>query len=323
MIQLSGPVLITGGGGYLGTALSSTLASRGTQVVRLGRPGSAFPVLPKTGQSRRVTELEGDVRARETWERAVGSVAVVFHLAAQTSARRADENLQEDFDANVRPMIHLVETCRSHGVQPYIVFASTVTVTGIPERLPVDETHVDRPITVYDLHKKIAEEYLLAFVERGEIHGCVLRLANVYGPGPPAGSVDRGILNRMIGKAIRGEELTIYGEGNHLRDYLYVSDAVTAFIAAAAGRERTRGRRFVVGTGIGHTVAEVFQLVADRVAHKTGHRVPVTYADPPEPLTPIESRDFVSDSTALRAAVGWMPEHSLVSGIDQTVEALR
>ena len=274
-----------------------------------------------TRGAMRLKEAFGDIQSCETWQRVLEGVDIVFHLAAQTSLNVAEEDPVADFNANVLPLLHLVETCRREGLCPAVIFAGTVTETGIPIRWPVDETHPDHPLTVYDLHKWMAEQYLKHYVGLGVIRGTVLRLANVYGPGPRSQSRDRGILNQTIAKALRGETLTIYGSGNQLRDYIYVEDAALAFLTAGANLERVNGKHFVIGTGEGHTLAETFHLVADEVRLITGRRVEIEHVEPPAPLTPIETRNFVADSRSFSELTGWIPSTSLREGMVQTIKA--
>jgi UDP-glucose 4-epimerase len=194
-------------------------------------------------------------------------------------------------------------------------------VAGIPSRLPVGENHLDHPVTVYDLHKQMAEQYLCWYAEQGLVRGVTLRLANVYGPGPRSSRIDRGILNQMILKALAGETLTVYGAGDQVRDYLYVEDAARAFLSAALHSEALNGKYFVIGSGRGHTIAEAVNLVADLAKAKTGRPVTVDHIPPPKNILPIEQRNFVADSGQFSQATGWQAGIPFARGIELTMEA--
>lgn len=312
-------ILVTGGAGYLATNLIGLLMDADCEVVRLGRSKTEF--IPPSDHRARLEDLVGDVRERAVWERALAKVDIVFHFAAQTSVYVANEDPQADLNNNVLPMLHLLEVCRHQRRQPIVLFAGTVTEAGIPTCLPVDETHDDHPITVYDLHKLMAENYLKYYTGQAVVRGAVLRLANVYGPGPRSSAADRGVLNLMIRRALAGETLTVYGKGEHLRDYVYVEDVANAFIKAAANIDQALGRHFVIGSGSGHTITEALNLVSERAAAKNGKRALVTHIDPPTPQSPIEARSFIADSTQFTQITGWRPRWSLVEGIDRTIEA--
>ncbi len=308
--------LITGGSGYLAHSLSRLLDDGQARVRRLVRPGSPAP----EHRSPRIEDVSGSAASREDLARAMDGADVIHHLAAQTSVYKANEDPAADLQANAVALLNILETARADGRAPLVLMAGTVTQTGLPERLPVDESHPDRPVTVYCMHKLLAEHYVEHYARSGWARGACLRLANVYGPGPRSSSADRGILNLMIRKALSGEDLKVYGAGDFLRDYVYVEDVAAAFAAAAAHPEAVNGRHFVVATGAGRTLAQAVNLVADRVAVRTGRRVRVEHVTPPAGLSPIESRNFVGDHSALTAATGWRPSVTLEQGIDRTIE---
>jgi UDP-glucose 4-epimerase len=312
-------ILVTGGTGYLASALVLMLKNTECRIVMLGRR-DAFRE-PVAGAAK-VSYVYGDVSNPSVWERNLEGIDFIFHFAAQTSAYVANDNPIADQAVNVMSMLHLLEACRRRGAPTTICFSSSVTVAGIPERLPVDETHLDHPLTMYDLHKQMAEQYLRWYSEQGFVRGVTLRLANVFGPGPRSSRTDRGILNQMIRRALAGEPLTVYGAGDQVRDYVYVDDVARAFIAAARHGETLSGGRFVVGSGQGHTIAEAMRMVAARSAAKTGTRVVVQHLEPPGSLSPIEERHFVADSRRFCAATGWYARCNLAEGIDRTLEAL-
>ncbi len=263
----------------------------------------------------------GDVRDPSIWEQTLDGIDFIFHFAAQTSTYVANDNPVDDQAINVMPILYLLEACRRRATRPTVCFASTVTVSGIPEHLPVDETYPDHPLTVYDLHKQMAEQYLRWYAEQGFGRGVILRLANVYGPGPRSSRTDRGILNQMIHRALACEPLTVYGPGNQIRDYVYVEDVSRAFIAAARHGEELNGRYFVIGSGQGHTIAEAMRMIAEQAAGKTGTEVMVRHIEPPASLSPIEQRHFVADSRRFCSATGWNAHHTLAEGISRTMEA--
>ncbi len=310
-------VLITGGFGYIATALVQLLKNVACHIVRLDRQDATPP--PISGEAQ-IEDISGDICDFSIWQKTLHKVDVVFHFAAQTSTYTANDNPSTDAKVNVLPMLHLLETCRRNNWHPAVLFSSTVTVIGIPSRLPVDETQTGQPITVYDLHKLMAEEYLKYYVHQGLLQGTVLRLSNVYGPGPKSSRSDRGILNLMIRKALAGETLTIYGTGDYLRDYIYIEDVARAFLMAKINIEHINGRHFVIGSGQRHTITEAINLVADRAAIKTGRRVNVEHIEPKSLQSPIEARNFVADSGQFSSATGWKAVLTLTEGIDRTIE---
>jgi len=285
-------VAITGAAGFLGARLVDRLAREHCRILRIAR--SPLPPIDERPAAT-VIDIRGDVGERELWDRVVDA-DIIFHFAAQTSVAAAAADPDADFRANVTPLRHLLAACRDHGRRPIVLFAGTVTQAGIPSRLPVDEHCTDDPITVYDRHKLMAENDLKAAAAAGTLRGATLRLANVYGPGAHGRRADRDVLNRMIGAAVRGQPLTLFGTGEYLRDYIFVEDGVS--------------------------IREAFTLIAERVESITGRPVAVTAMEPAAPLSRIERRHFVGDHSRFSAVTGWRPRWSLAAGIDRTIEAL-
>lgn len=312
-------VLITGASGFIGNALASSLSRVECEIVRSSR--NAEKLLPLPG-SAKIVDREVDYADTGIWPRLTDGVDIVFFLGAQTSANDANEEPDRDFRENVLPLLNLLQHCRESGRRPAIVFASTATVVGMTENLPVTEGIFENPVTVYDIHKLCCEKYLSYYAGNGFVKSCSLRLANVYGPGTSASSADRGILNMMIRRAIQKESLSIYGEGLQVRDYTYISDVVDALQAAAANIEQTNGRYFNIGNGRGYNFIEAFDTIADCVTSMLGHDVCIEHVAAPDDLALIERRNYVADSRRFTEATGWTAQIKLREGIRQTIERL-
>jgi len=166
-----------------------------------------------------------------------------------------------------------------------------------------------------------AENYLKYYIRNHFVNGVILRLANVYGPGPKSSSADRGILNFMIKKSLKGENLTVYGKGNFLRDYIFIHDVVKAFLMAGMHIEKLNGNHFVIGSGQGHAIAEAVNMVAERSLAKIGKKVAVEHIEPPSPQSPIESRNFIANTERFNTATHWQAATTLQEGIDRTIDA--
>lgn len=312
-------IAITGGAGYLATNLVHALKETNCRITRIDLPDAQFETM---GGRSQIIDFYGDIRRPSTWEEAAAAADVIFHFAAQTSTYVANADPAADVENNVLPLLRLLELCRQREWHKTIVFSSTVTVAGIPPRIPVDETFPECPVTIYDLHKLIAEQYLKYYTRMNAVSGTVLRLANVYGPGPRSSRPDRGVLNQMTRRALAGEALTVYGQGEQLRDYVHVEDVVQAFLQAGLHIDLLKGEHFIIGSGQGYSLAGAMNLIADRVALKTGKRVAVEHIDPPSPQSPIEFRNFVADSSRFSNLTGWKAGYTLIQGIDQTIERL-
>jgi UDP-glucose 4-epimerase len=310
-------ILVTGASGYLANNLTRLLQNIPCTLRRLSRK----PALPVLNGEATIENIQGEITKTSVWHQAMDGVDIVFHFAGQTSVYVADEDPDLDYKANVLPMLHMLETCKKNGGRTDIIFAGTSTQVGLSETLPVDEMFQDRPITIYDLHKWMAENYLKCYSRMGVVRGVTLRLTNVYGPGPESSSADRGFLNTMVRRAISGQSLTLYGEGEFVRDYIYVDDVLSAFLLASKNMASLNQSHFVLGSGEGHSISEALHKVVDRTALKTGERVSVKSIESPKTMSPIEERNFIADSNSFSKITDWEPEISLNDGIDKTLEA--
>jgi len=298
----------------VGSALHGQLLADGHEIICQSR--SVHSDSPKTRWIRH--ELTSD-----SWEGlALPDIDVVYHLAGQTSVYQARQDPIDDLFANVAALLRLLEHFRKQPHPPFIVLASTVTVTGLTERLPIDESAIDRPITFYDLSKLSAEMYLDQYVREGWIRGCSLRFANVFGRSLPGQQADRGVIDKILKRALAGQPLTVFGAGDYLRDYIFIDDIVSALILAPRHSEQTSGRRFVLGTGQALTVKQAFAKIAARVNAATGINVEVVHIEPPAGLSAIEYRNAVIDSSAFSQVTGWRPQYNFDSGLEQACQSL-
>jgi UDP-glucose 4-epimerase len=309
-------IVVTGALGFLGTRIVEELSGVDCEIVRIVRRAAPAP----EGVARLVDVID-DVRHRATWARAIEGADLVFHLAARTDAVGAGAHREADYESNVRPVLHFLDACAGLARKPALVFAGSVTQAGSARQAP-GTAAPDDPQSVYDEHKLAAERRLEEHSRAGEARTVTLRLSNLYGPGPRSSAPGRGVLNAMIGRALAGEALTVYASGAFVRDYLHVTDAARAFLAAGEFIARMDDVHYVVGSGEGHTIDAAFNLVADRVAARTGRAVPVVHVEPPAPLSALEARSFVADASRFRAATGWRPRWGLAAGIDQTIEEM-
>lgn len=309
-------VLVTGAGGYIGSALTAALVAAGAGVIRLSRG----PLPPLAGTS----DVMGDPRRAATWAGALLEADTVFHLAGETSLYAALADPLASLEANVLPLVHLGQAFRKAGRCPVVVAASTCTVFGLAQSLPVSDAAPPLPLSHYDTHKLMAEMQLAQDCREGFVRGCALRLANVYGLGPRSqGASDRGILDRMVRKALVGEAITVYGDGTHVRDYIHLDDVVAAFLAAGSCAQAWDGGALMAATGRPNTLGQAFALVAERVAALTGAPpVPLCMAPWPAGAHAAEFRNFVGTAERLRSLTGWAPAVSLTDGIDRTIREL-
>jgi UDP-glucose 4-epimerase len=242
-------VLVTGGLGLVGSCLATTLRDEGYEVVILDDSSSA---LPDRGDGISGTQLcRGDVAQSEDIQRLpAGAWSLVFHLAAQADVARSVQEPEEDFRVNALGTINLLEWCRSRQVGRFI-YASTVAVYDPGASKPIREEAPLAPSSPYGASKLAGEAMVAAYHRTYGLSTCVLRLFNVYGPG-----MTKYVIHDLIRKLQQDPvDLEILGTGEQVRDYVYIKDAVGAFLAAA--RLSSPGAILNMGSGRGIRIADL------------------------------------------------------------------
>ena len=312
-------ILITGGRGYIGSVLVQFLADVDCKIILLDCSPEA-KWMPKH-QRAEVSLLHGDISTRQTWTSALTGVDYVFHLAA-LEYHRSKYNIIRDLQVNAMSVLHFLEVCRENDFRPKVIFSSSANLFGFVEAVPVNERNRDNPPSLWSVHKLLAENYFRVYAQQYGIESVILRLANVYGPTVRPDVSTRVVINKMIAEALAGKSLTLYANQNCIRDFVFLADVVRAFIyAGAENRLSSASSLYVIGSGEGKTIAEAWQIIADKIKARTGKDVPIKF-DGSVKVEPLDMRNFVADTTLFRQATGWKPQMSLEKGIELTVEAL-
>jgi len=219
--------IVTGGAGFIGSHLVEALACQGIQVSVLDNLVS--------GDQRRIHPNavlnQMDIRSNEAKELIIREKPdVLFHLAAQTDVQKSILDPKYDADVNVYGTINLLEACREVG-DIKLIFASSSAVYGSLQRDRISEEDPVAPISYYGLSKLFAESYIRLFYQLYDIPYTILRFSNVYGPGQtPKG--EGGVVAVFLERIYARKPLTVHGDGEQTRDFIYVKDVVSAMLAA-------------------------------------------------------------------------------------------
>lgn len=309
-------ILITGGRGYIGSALTQSLAEIQCKLILFDQlPIEAWR--PKSPVAE-VVLRKGDVSAAQFWNKALPGVDYVFHLAAKEYSYRSEYDPEQDFQFNALPILRLLEVCRLKTYRPKIVFASSANLFGLVDTLPVNEDTRDNPLTMWAVHKLTAENYLRLYAGQFGIQSIALRLANVYGPTVRRAAMNRVVINKVIAMALKGETLVTYANQGCVRDYVFLQDVVGAFLLAGACCGSTQNPFYVIGSGEGKSIADVWQLISDCVKPHVGKNVPIRLDDSVK-IESLELRNFVADTKCFQKATGWKSRTGLRQGIDISV----
>ncbi len=306
-------VLVTGGYGLLGGWLVRALVDEGAHVVVIRRDRPARSTLELLGLESRVDVVDGDVCAAGLVARALADYEVdtVFHLAAQTLVGTARRAPGLTFEVNVRGTWTVLEACRAAGVRRTIV-ASSDKAYGRHADLPYRETHELRPVFPYDVSKAACDLIARSYWPSFGLPVAVTRCANLYG----GGDLNRSRLVPEAICAVLAERApVIRSDGTPERDFLYVEDAVAAYLAIwdALGRGEALGEAFNAGAGSPHRVGDVVA----RICRLAGSVVAPDVRGAGTPEGEID-RQWV-DATKLSELTGWRPAIGLDEGLARTL----
>src|SRR3954467_13803008 len=336
--RYSKPVLVTGGCGFIGCNLADRLAGRGNEVIVLDNV--APPGVRENAQwlkkqhGERVDIIVADIREPIPVIDAVREASAVIHLAAQVAVTDSVADPITDFEINARGTINVLEAVRLHNPSAPVLSASTNKVYG---RL-IDDTQIVRaglryhpaspaladgisenaPLDFYSPYgcsKGTAYQYVRDYARVFGLQTVVMRMSCIYGP-RQFGTEDQGWIAHFLLSALRGDRLTIFGDGYQVRDALHVSDAADAWLAALDQIALVRGRVFNLGGGPSNAVS-LLELI-DVLRKLTGSQLAYSFAD----WRPGDQPWYVTDTRALSAALGWKPKTSLQDGLTSLHEWL-
>jgi UDP-glucose 4-epimerase len=310
------PVLVTGGAGFIGSHLCDRLLAEGHGVVAVDdlATGRRENLQDASAHGGSFTFVEMDVREGgllEVFTR--HRPEVVMHLAAQSGVRPSLEDPDHDAGVNIMGTLNVLRCASAVGSRKVVYAASGGTVYGEPTSLPVGEASAagSHPESPYGISKKVVLDYLSFYSRQRGLDFTALALGNVYGPRQdPTG--EAGVIAIFGSSMLAGDTPTIFGDGEQTRDYVYVEDTVTAFVAAM---DRASGAMINIGTGLETSVNALHAMLADIL----GTRSAAEYGPQPEG----ELRKIALDNALAASVLGWKPETDLRSGLERTVDHLR
>jgi UDP-glucose 4-epimerase len=311
--------MITGGLGFIGSNIARELAELGADVLLMDSliPDSGGNFFNIDGIADRVRVNIADVRQESTMNHLVRDRQVIFNLAGQVSHIDSMRDPYTDLDINCRSQLSILEACRRFNPGAKVVFAGTRQVYGKPDSLPVTEDHLVRPTDVNGINKAAGENYHILYNNVFNVRACSLRLTNVYGPRQLIKHDRQGFIGWFIRLALEGREIQIFGDGSQTRDFVYVEDAVDAFLRAGAS-DSVNGHVFNVGGSEPISHAELVKLLIEVAGAGTVRHVPW-----PAEKKAIDIGSFYADSSRFRETVGWTPRVSLRAGLAKTIDYYR
>jgi nucleoside-diphosphate-sugar epimerase len=312
-------VLVTGGAGFLGSALCHALARHGARVTALDAMMEDGGANRANLEGASVLLVRGDIRDTELRSLCEGA-EVLFNMAAQTSHMGGQRDPVADIGVNAVAQVRLIQTMREAARAATVVHASTRQFYGRPQYLPVDERHTVNPPDANGVSKWAGEQYWL--LEQRVLGRPVvsLRLTNCYGPRLRIRDARQTFLGIWLRRVLEGEGFEVWG-GEQLRDLTYVDDVTEAFLLAAeaAPRPDVAGRVFNLG---GAAPASLLDLARRLIAANDG-RGHYVVKEFPADRAPIDIGSYHADDRAFREATGWAPRVDLDEGLRRTLDWYR
>ncbi len=298
---MSKTYLVTGGAGFIGSHIAAYLIKEGRRVIVLDNLSTG-----KVGNVPKGAEfIAMDLADKKQYERLRNIKAdAVFHLAGQSSGEASFADPWYDFQSHVVSTFLLLDHCKKHAIGRFI-YASSMSVYGDPESLPVCETAPVQPKSFYGAGKASAENYIRLYQSLG-LRTTILRFFNVYGPGQNLDNMRQGMASIYLAFMLKGVPVTVKGSKERFRDFLYIDDLVSGWMQAYENTDAV-GKTYNLCNGCKTTVAE---LIDDLRVVLGDADYPVEYVEG----TQGDQFGLYGDNTLIRKDLGWMPRISLQEG---------
>jgi UDP-glucose 4-epimerase len=306
-------ILVTGGAGFIGSHLANRLLELGYSVTVVDNESTGL----RQNVPHQADYFPGDVRKPEDLEKAFKRhIDAVFHIAGQASNVHSFADPMSDLTTNVIGTLNVLQACIAHKV-PRILFASSMTVYGHPDLLPVPVTQLPRPISYYGITKYAAERYVMATAGRNdldfEFNATAFRMFNVFGERQRLDNPYQGALGFFLGNVLREEPVTVHGDGEQTRDFIYIRDVVDAWMTALTS---PTAYQKVFNLGCGKPIS--INRLVDEILGMNGQSrktYPVVHGS----VRPGDQRHMVADISQTSEILGWSPKTPFPEALQYTL----
>jgi nucleoside-diphosphate-sugar epimerase len=305
--------LVTGGAGFIGSALADRLLAEGARV-RVLDDFSTGRRENLAGALGRIELVEGSVTDPDVCAAACAGAHLVFHQAAIPSVSRSVADPLRTHEVGATGTLRMLAAARDAGVRRF-VYAGSSSAYGDTPTLPKREDMAERPLSPYAVAKLTGEHYVRVFAHVYGLETVVLRYFNVFGPRQDPSSPYSAAIARFVNAAIEGRPPTINGDGEQTRDFTYIDNVIEAnLLAAQAPAERVSGLVFNVAAGERISINQLWREIQQVV----GSELEPAFA----PARPGDVRDSMADLTRIRAAMGYEVLVGLREGLERTAEGI-
>lgn len=277
-------IVILGAAGFIGTNLALEMIKQNTDNITLVDKDRSYFTNKTLLEAENVVIKEKDFLLETDYDELVREQDIVYHLISTNIPTNSNQHIPQDLISNVVVSSYLLEACVRQKVKKVVFISSGGTVYGKEKGCPLNEETMTNPISSYGIQKITIEKLLYLYKYMYNLDYRVIRLANPYGPYQRPNGV-LGAVTTFTYKALKNEEITVYGDGNVVRDYIFIDDAVRAIMNIVNGESRYK--TFNVGCGYGTSLNQLLNIVKEslnlelNVVYKPGRKVdvPVNYLD--------------------------------------------
>ena len=304
-------ILVTGGNGFIASHLVDALSSSGNRTTVLDMYPRPYGDLPEG-----VKFIQGNLQDVHLIRRTIedGQIEIVYHAAWATIHESALKDPVGDVEVNLIPTIALLNTCLEARIKRVIFMSSGGTVYGMPEELPISESHPTNPINAYGITKLMVEKYLQMFHHLHGMEYVILRPSVPYGPRQNPFH-RQGVVPIFINKALMGEPITIFGDGEVIRDFFYIDDLTRALVASKDIGFDPQSVTFNLGGMVPYSL----NSLVEKIESVLGVRMEKRY----EPPRKFDVPQLLLDTSLARARLDWQPTVPLETGIRHTAEWMK
>jgi len=303
--------LITGGLGFLGSNLAEALVHQGQQVLLVSKSNRKLKNVD--GFKDKVGIAYGDMSDVEWVQQLIRECQpnVVFHFAGQVTSYESFENPFYDVDINAKSTLAILEAMRELKKPCRFILGSTLWVVGHPEKLPINEKTPCWPRNVYGIDRLASEHYCRVYHDVYDLDTVIMRMSNTFGIREQYDNVKKAALNYLLYKGYKGEPITLYSKGQVSRDYIYISDVVSA--AEAIMSKGKAGECYFIASGVETWFADAGKWMAELTGAE------LVYVDPPDFHKRIDIGNIRIDNRKLKS-LGWDSRVSVKDGLSKTLE---
>ncbi|HEY5124817.1 MAG TPA: NAD-dependent epimerase/dehydratase family protein [Ignavibacteria bacterium] len=303
-------IIIYGGGGFIGSHLCDKLLDEGYSVTIFDKLN--FNKQNLTHNLSRIKIIEGDFNNEIDIRNSLKNIDVVFHLVSSTLPANSNDNPVYDVETNLISSLHLFDECVINNIKKIIFISSGGTIYGIPEILPIKETHSLHPICSYGIIKKTIEDYLFMFNKIYGLEYNVFRLSNPYGERQNP-FVSQGVIPVFLRKIIKNEKIEIWGDGEVTRDYIYIKDAVELIVKSID--INSSSKVFNLSSSIGYSLNQIISIMKNITRVNTE----VIYKKERDIDVPVN----ILDNSLAVDTFNWRPVTDIKLGIESTYNYLK